>query len=310
MRKLPVSILLAICAVLICTSGGAHRAEAALLYDASLQNGDYGGGFLVGTYLSSAPFNTSGSTGGDLNTLGIVDSPNGVTFTTNNDVINYSLGADALGGYKQSDFRTHGAVSIYFKADLNTFLGGQPFTDNYGFDAYQTGQGTFGTGMGRNAGADGTAGTADDQVEWWWSTWHSNVWYYHIDTTNDEVVFSFDQWHHIGLTWGGTTNHFEVWADGVLVATDNNPSSGAWGTTTSGGSAYNFSLGEIHERIYGNASPTGVTFADLEIWDEYRTFGNYQPQPDPDTIPEPSTFFLFGVCLLGTVFYGRKKRTK
>jgi len=296
-------VSVALIAFVICTIGGVHVASATLLYSASLQNGDYGGGFKVGTYVSPG-FNASGSTGGNLATLGIVDSPTGVTFTTHNDVINYSLGAD---GKDRNSFRTHGAVSVFFMADSEDFQAGQPFVDNYGFNQFNTGQGTFGTGMSRNSGADGIANTSDDQVEWSWTTWHSNVWYSHIDVANDEVLYDFNKWHHIGLTWGGATNYFEVWCDGVLTAWDNVPS-GAWGNSYTGlGSAYNFALGEIHERIVGNSSPTGVTFANLEIWDEYRNFENYRPPIIP-TIPEPTTILLLGFGLVGLAGARRIKK--
>ncbi len=267
--------------------GAALSADAALLYSATLKDGDYGGGFQVGTWLSSSPWNASGSTGGDLTTLGIVDSSTGVTFTTRNDVINYSLGADGLGGLRQSTFRTTGTVSVFFKADRNSFVNGQPFVDNYGFDTGFGGLATFGTFMLRHAGQDGNLNTADDRVEILWNTWHNNVWYDHVDNNNDEILLDFDKWHHLGLAWGGPDNDFEVWVDGVLLASDNLPAGVAlpWGGNSLGrGSAYNFALGMIHARAFTSpGSPTGVIFADLEIWDEYRALGNTAPPVDVDT---------------------------
>jgi hypothetical protein len=286
-------------AFFVCIFAVTHVVDAAILYSASLRNGDYGGGFQVGTYLVSSPWNRSGSLGGNLGTLGVVDSSAGVTFTTPNDVINFSLGAD---GKDQAAFRTHGTVSVHFKADLSAFVTGQPFVDNYGFDQFNSGQATFGTAMSRHTGLDGFANTADDKVELSWNTWHSGVWYNHVDTTNDEVLLDFDQWHHLGLTWGGPTNHFEMWVDGVLVASDNLPGSfSAWGGSNG---AYNFALGEIHERMYGNSSPSGVMFADLEVWDEYRAMGNTQ-----SPVPEPTTLMIWGTLGgLGLVAARRRKR--
>ena len=292
-------------AFLFCLIGVVQVAQGGMLYQASLKDGDYGGGFKVGTYLSSSPWNASGSTGGDLSTLGIVDSPTGVTFTTPNDVINFSLGAD---GYDRINFRKSGTVSVFFKADLQDFRGGQPFVDNYGFNQFNSGQATFGTGMYRNAGADGTAYTADDKVRFWWNTWHNSVWYNHVDT--NEILLDFDQWHHLGLTWDEIPNRFEVWVDGVLMASDNLPSSGAWGTSTGLGSAYNFALGEIHERRFGNGSPFGVMFGDLEIWDEYRALGNTQP-PTPPAVPEPAGLAIWSLLgMVGMVCAWRKRRKR
>ncbi len=92
--------------------------RAGLLYDASLRNGDYGGGFKVGSYLSGSLWNASGSAGGTLSTLGIIDSASGVKYTTTYDVINFSLGADSKGGVRQSGFRSTGTISVMFRADL------------------------------------------------------------------------------------------------------------------------------------------------------------------------------------------------
>ena len=300
-----------LCAMfLVCGVALTHVADAAMLYSASLKNGDYGDGFKVGTYLESVlslGIQVARS-GGDLATLGIVDSSTGVTFTTANDVINYSLGADGKGGSGRADFRTHGTVSVRFKADSAAFVSGEPFADNPGFDT--SALANFGAGMSRLAGLDGEMNTADDKVELSWRTWHKSTtmpsqtgWYDHVDITNDEVVLDLDKWHHLGLTWGGTTNQFELWVDGVLMAFDNLPSyvSLPWGTSAS---AYNFALGEIHQRHIGNNSPRGVTFADLEIWDEYRSQGNTQP-----TVPEPSSLVIFAsLGVMGLAAARRRRR--
>lgn len=280
--------------------------DGSLLYHASLKNGDYGGGHKVGAW-NGTGWNASGSTGGDLSQLGIVDSSSGVTYTTRHDVINFSLGADGKGGSRQGDFRTRGTVSVMFRADLAAFTGGQPIVDNYGFNRFRSGQGTFGTGLSRNAGSDGIVNTSDDRVEFGWTTWHGGVWYSHVDTANDEVLADFDRWHHLGLTWGGTTNPFEVWLDGQLVATDNR-GLGAWGSSGLN-SAYNFALGEIHERQYGDSSTTGITYANFRIWDEVRAYGD--TTPGGGAVPEPSSLAIFGLIgVAATIGYRFRRKTQ
>ncbi len=289
LRLLPLAVGLSLLLNLVPT-------RATLLYSASLRNGDYGGGFMVDTFSSCSDPDGSSCTDGDYSNLGIVDGPDGVTYTNSDAVINYSLGRDGKGGFKQSGFRTHGTVSVSFRADLQDHADGQPFVDNYGFNQFRSGQATFGTSLVRSLGADGVRGTADDRVSLGWSTWHNNVWYPHVSTP---VLMTYDEWHDLGLAWGGPDNDFEVWIDGMLVATHNLPGSvpKTWGSNLLGlGSAYNFALGEIHERIISNGTSYGITFADLEIWDEYRPFG--ATNAPGGGVPEPATLGLLAIGLL------------
>ena len=290
----------------ISTFGVIQTAHSSLLYSASLKDGNYGGGFIVDTFTSCSDPDGSSCGDGDLSEIGITDTSNGVSYTNSNAVINYSLGRDGKGGSKQSTFRTTGTASVSFKADLRSHASGQPFVDNYGFNQFHGGQGTFGTGMSRNTGGDGTAGTSDDMVSIGWSTWHSGVWHNHATTA---VLASYDQWHDLGFAWGGPGNVFEIWLDGVLMSSHTLPGgvTPTWGS--SGfllGSAYNFALGEIHERPFGNSTTHGVMFADLEIWDEYRANGA-TARIDPP-VPEPATALLMGLGLAGLAL--RKKSNK
>lgn len=274
---------------------------AAILYNAPLTDGNYGGGFKVGVYSAANPFNASGSTGGSLAPLGIIDSSAGVMFTTANDVINFSLGADGKGGAGRATFRTTGTVSVMFRANRDTFITGQPFVDNYGFNQFNSGQGSFGTALARHNGPDNTPNTQDDRIEFSWTSWHNNVWYNHVDTAADQVVTTMNQWHHLGMTWGGPTNKFEVWLDGQLAATDAR-NLGAWGASYLGlGSGYNFALGEIHERVSGNNSARGIEFANLHIWDEVRPLG------DTTAIPEPATVWITVAAALALALRPRRR---
>lgn len=279
-------------------AGAGAVADAALLYDASLRNGAYGGGFVVDTFTSCSDADGSSCGDGDLGNIGITDSSAGVMHTANNAVINYSIGRDYATAV-QNTFRAQGTVSVRFFADGSTFTTGQPFTDNYGFNQFRSGQGTFGTGFSRHAGVDGVLNTGDDQVSVGWSTWHSNTWHSHVTAP---VLLDLDAWHHIGFAWGGADNDFEIWVNGMRVATHDLPAgtTQSWGASYLGlGSGYNFALGEIHERAFGNGSAHGITYADLEIWSEYRADG-------ATLVPLPASAWLAAGALAPLL---RRRRT-
>lgn len=279
----------------------AQMAHADLLYSASLKNGAYGSGFIVDTFASCADADGSSCGDGNLSNIGITNSAAGVSYTSNNAVINYSLGLNHTLAARNL-FRAQGTVSVWFNADRQGHISGQPFTDNYGFNQFNSGQGAFGAGMSRDT--KGTPSLNDDEVSIGWNTWHNNVWYGH---TPSPVLASYNTWHNLGLAWGGPANDFEIWIDGVLMSAHNLPPGviQSWGASNIGlGSAYNFALGEIHERAFGNGSVYGVMFADLNIWNEYRAQGDTVA-----AIPEPETYamMLAGFGLLG--FMARRRRS-
>lgn len=304
-----MGIRIAITLGVLCILGSGPNASATLLYSASLKNGSYGGGFIVDTFAYNTCGDADGSSCGDgnLSNIGITNSPNGVTYTSNNAVINYSIGRDH-GSATQTSFRSQGTASVRFRADNQTHVNGSLFGDNYGFNQFYDGQGSYGSGLSRNLGADGIAKTSDDRVLVGWSTWHNNVWYAHPNTT----LVSYDEWHDLGLAWGGLTNDFEIWVDGVLIATHNLPTGviNSWGSSGLGlGSAYNFALGDIHQRGGAggatDATTYGVMFSDIEIWNEYLAQGG-----TASPVPEPATLLLLGSGLagLGGAAWRRKKK--
>lgn len=264
--------------------------QAALLVEAPLRNGAYGGGAKLDMFTSCTQPSGVGCGNGNLSEIGIVDSSQGVTFLPtqadqqSNAVVSWYL--RGLNPDPRTQFRTAGTVSFAFKADLATHVGGQVLTDNYGFNQFNNGQGTFGVAVGRYLGPDGVAKTADDRVSFGYSTWHSNVWRSHIAANG--AVATYDQWHRVGITWGGPSHDFELWIDGQLAAYDD-PFAAAfqpWGASYLGlGSAANFALGDIHERgIDGENGTSGMSFADIRIWNEHVAFGDsLAPIPEPET---------------------------
>jgi hypothetical protein len=269
-----------VCGALLLASFSA--AEGALLATASLRNGNYGTGTVVNTF---AP-NQGGSPG----VPGVVSDAEGTSFTAtevggrSNALINWQLGNDPT-------FRRKGTVSFLFRAIRDSHVSGSIVGDNYGFNQFHNGQGTFGIGTGRKVNGPGAQ---DDQLQISWDTWHQNVWYSVPDPPNT-IVLEYDRWYDLGFTWGGPTNAFEVWANGTLILSDGlDPGSAfPWGFDSGIFSGFNFGLGDNHERgIDAYNSASGVKFADVSIWDESRPLGDTRP------IPEPSTLLL-AVAALG-----------
>ena len=226
-------------------------AAEAQLFQATLKNGDYGGGTAV------AP------------NSGVVNTPDGVSFVgteasgRSNALINWQLASA-----DRSPFRAAGTISFCFRADRQTFVTGEIVGENYGFGQFNNGQATFGAAASRVLNGPGNA---DDQVVVTWQTWHNNVFISHSPSTRLE----FDRVYRVGLAWGATPTHFEVWIDGVQVAADD-AATLPWGSASLGtGSGTNFGLGQSHERgLAAYRSATGVTFSNVRIWRGYQASGD------------------------------------
>jgi hypothetical protein len=276
--------------------------HATLLVEASLRDGQYGGGLKVDMFATCSQPSGAGCGNGSLSEIGIVDSSQGVAFLAtqadqqSNAVVNWYL--RGISPDPRTLFRTVGTISFAFKAKLDSHVGGQVLSDNYGFNQFNNGQSTFSASVGRYFGPDGIAKTQDDRLSFGFSTWHNNVWRSHVAANS--ALTTYDQWHRVGLTWGGPNHDFELWIDGQRLA-HNDPFSGAfppWGSSSLGlGSATNFALGDIHERgIDGENGTSGMTFSDIRIWNQYVDKGDsVSPIPEPDTY----AMLLVGLGLLG-----------
>lgn len=275
--------LIALALVSVLWSSGPAR--GALIVDATLRNGNYGGGLAQNT--------TSPNQGGPPWVLGIADGPTGVTFTPtevdgrSDAVIYWQPGAS------KNSFRLNGAISmsIYVAEAIHSAMSawGELWGGNYGRSPFHHGQSTFSAGTVPGAGNG-------HQFALNWTTWHDNAWHHLLDAT--PVILNYDQWYELGFAWGGPDHDFELSVGGRLVAAyDLLPGvtlslEGAMGMGSGNGKKWG--LGSV-ERPYG--SNAGVTYADLKVWDEYVQLGS--------VIPEPATIALLG---LGAVALLRKRR--
>jgi hypothetical protein len=257
MNRLSIVATLAVITGLLGVAGwSAAGANGSLLHEASLKSGDYGTGATVNTM---APDH-----GGSPGVLGIVDSAEGVTYTSteadnqSNALINFVISSST----DRLQFLSTGTVSFMLKANRATHVGGEIFGDNYGFTSFRNGQGASGATATRKLNGDGIE---DDQVLVNWKTLAGGVWDW-----RDAVTLEYDQWYHIGFAWGGSGENYETWVCGILRAEDSGNSL-PWGVANS---ATNVGLGDNHERGYDQYnSAVGVTFADIQIWNEYRPKG-------------------------------------
>jgi hypothetical protein len=239
------------------TSSNPTPVARGLLYQATLKSGNYGGGLAV-----------SPSTG-------LVNSSEGVKFVStepdkqSNALINWVVPAD-----RRVQFRSQGTISFLFKADRQNHVDGAILGDNGGFSSFNNGQSTFSVVTYRLPNG---SGIEDDQFHIKWSTWHNADWKYHPPGGQPNLVMEYDRWYNLGFTWGGPSSNFEIWVSGTLQAQDSQAGAALpWGDASMGtGSGTNIGLGDNHERgVDQNNSIAGVTFADIRIWDEYRTNGD------------------------------------
>lgn len=269
------------------TMAAVGSVDGGLLVDASMRNGDYGGGSAIDTF--SGPYGHGASP----HVLGIVDGPMGTAFTStetnglSNALINWVIGSN------NSSLRQHGTFSMHIYLDRATHKSGWIFGDNYGFNQFHNGQGSFGAYAGRMD--QGTPDIADDQFRIHWNTWHNSVWYPHVG-----VFLDYNRWYDVGFAWGGPANDFEIWVDREMELAQDLPQGviKEWGSAYIGnGSGWNLGLGDNHERGYdGYGSVAGMMFADVKIWNEYRDLGD----TSKPVIPEPAVgAMVIGFAALG-----------
>lgn len=224
---------------------------------ATLKNSDYG----MGTPMTP--------------TTGIRDSSEGIQFVPtesngqSNALINWVIPTE-----RRAQFRSHGTIAFMFKADRKNHTEGEILGENYGLTQFNYGQGTFGAACYRIANGPGVE---DDQFYIRWSTWHNGIWQQHPPAGQSNIILEYDRWYDLGFAWGGPANSFEIWVCGVLQSEDSQIGATLpWGDAKMGtGSGTNIGLGDNHERTIGKyGSASGVTFADIRIWDEYREYGD------------------------------------
>ena len=263
-------------AIAVCAAACAV-AQGGLLYEASLRDGDYGGGLAVDTM--------SPNHGGSPHLLGITDGPDGVHYSAtetdgrSNALINWTMNSA-----RRANLRQRGTISLWVLADVDNFRSGEMIGENNGYNTFRNGQGTFSSHLSRYDGGDDA-----DYAGVGFKSWHNGTWQFH--NSNDQIArFELGEWVNVGLAWGNndpTGFDFEIWINGELArGHDLEGLSFPWGH---GGSGVNIGLGSNHERGYGAyGSAAGVTFRDIRIWDEYRAFG--------DTIPSSGTVALLGLA--------------
>lgn len=263
--------------------------------DAPLQNGDYGSGLMQDTmspYHGSSPHN-----------LGIVDSADGVRFTSTDQ---YNRGNGVIywqPGSRSTAFRQHGTISVWMNANHDLFAAmtawAHIFCENYGWNAFHNGQSTFATNASL---VQNEAGPEDDALRLGWQVWHNNVWY--IPTAGQTIDLEFGRWYNLGYVWGGAEYDYELWINGERKLAYNLPGSMGlpWGLSSS---AAVVALGGAHERGLSNSSyssAVGITYRDLKMWDEA------VPQAGTVAVPEPGSLFSLALAATGLCALWSRRR--
>jgi len=288
-RPLLVAISVVVVGLLIVMGMSTVMASDGLLHEATLKSGDYGSGTAIPTM---DPHH-----GGSPSNLGIVDSPEGVTFTSteDNDPSNALINWYIDDPDDRLSFRSHGTFSFMFKADRESFVPGVIFGDNYGYGEWNNGQ----YAISGHAGRVENEPPDDDQVRITWKTGDGDTWWWH-----GEVTLEYDRWYHLGFAWHESNTH-ELWVCGELHA-QNVEGILPWGVTWGTGSATNFGLGDNHQRgfweHYTYRSAAGVMFSDIKIWAAYQANGGTLPCEEDGPVVGGEAFPINRLVILAPWF--------
>jgi hypothetical protein len=280
MKRLIIALFLT---GLLC--GLTAAAQADLLHQATLKNGDYGDGAAIPTMTPER--------GDSPDVLGITNSSEGVTFTATETRIPLKGLSNALINWVHSNqtqrmaLKNHGTISFRVKFDRQNHVSGWIIGENYGYNKFNHGQGSFGAYATRMD--EVLVGERnDDKVRLHWNVWFESYPGNWLTVTDLSNRLPYDRWHDVGFAWGGPDHDFEIWANHKLISAYDLPAGASlpWGQEYIWAqSGINLGLGTNHERGYGwndtyarytgnyTTSP-GVSFSDINIWNEYRPFGD------------------------------------
>lgn len=207
--------------------------------DASLRNGDLGGGVT------------------DIPPVGgLMDTPDGVRFVANasngrsHGIVSWNIPAQNV---SKADLRRSGTVSFMIYVDSDSYVAGELVSENFGFGTFNNGQSTFSLGM---------LGIGPGGVGFRTAAWLSGFW----DVNDTPEVIATERWHSVGFSWGAGDFDYEVCVDGAVVNSYDTPSGHSlpWGRSSS---AEQFGLGYHHQRgLRPAGSVVGVMVAEFRVW--------------------------------------------